>query len=354
MNKPFAPLLAGVALVALTAGAASSQELPDTQITFVGSWSGLSLHRTFERPFWGEHIPEASDGAVQVEVTTFDQMGLGGGEVFRLLSNGVFDMGATVADYAVEDSPELEGLDMPIIAPDAELAWEVAESYKPVLDRALNERFNAKLISVVPYPSQMVFCNTEISSLGDLEGKQVRASGRSTAEFLEALGAEGITVNYAEVPGALQRGVVDCAVTGSLNGYSSGWHEVSTHLLPLPIGGWDHVVTAMNLNKWESLDPQVQEFLQREVEENFERPVWETAVEETQEGIACLTGEGECTRGDPGSMVLVEVTEEDFERGKQLLADEVLPRWAARVDQEWVDLWNESIGAKVGLTAERK
>ncbi|HLS69657.1 MAG TPA: TRAP transporter substrate-binding protein [Kiloniellales bacterium] len=354
MNKSVATLLSGVALVALSAGVAQSQELPDTELTFVGSWSGLSLHRNFEQPFWGEHIPEASDGAIQVEVTTFDQMGLGGGEVYRLLSNGVFDMGATVADYTVEDSPELEGLDMPIIAPDAELAWEVAESYKPVLERAFNERFDSKLISVVPYPAQVVFCNVEITSLADLEGKQIRASGRSTAEFLEALGAEGITLNYAEVPGALQRGVVDCAVTGSLSGYSSGWHEVSTHLLPLPIGGWDHVVTAMNLPKWESLDPQVQEFLLQEVEENFERPVWETAVEETEEGVACLTGQGECTRGDAGSMVLVEVSEEDFERGKQLLTDEVLPRWAARVDQEWVDLWNDTIGAKVGLTAERR
>jgi hypothetical protein len=44
-------------------------------------------------------------------------------------------------------------------------------------------------------------------------------------------------------------------------------------------------------------------------------------------------------------MVLVEVSEEDFERGRQLLSEEVLPLWAARVDQEWVDLWNESIGA---------
>lgn len=353
MQKPLAALLAGVALTALTAGTAWSQDLSDTQLTFVGSWSGLSLHRNFERPFWGEHIPEASGGAIQVEVTTFDQMGLGGSEVYRLLSNGVFDMGATVADYTVEDSPELEGLDMPIIAPDAELAWEVAESYKPALDRAFHERFNSKLISVVPYPAQVVFCNTEINSLADLAGKQIRASGRTTAEFLEALGAEGITLNYAEVPGALQRGVVDCAVTGSLSGYSSGWHEVSTHLLPLPIGGWDHVVTAMNLNKWESLDPAIQEFLMQEVAENFERPVWESAVKESEEGIACLTGQGECTRGDAGSMVLVEVTEEDFERGKQLLADEVLPRWAARVDQEWVDLWNETIGAKVELTATR-
>jgi TRAP-type C4-dicarboxylate transport system substrate-binding protein len=51
----------------------------------------------------------------------------------------------------------------------------------------------------------------------------------------------------------LQNGVVDCAVTGAGSGYSAGWWEVSTHLLPIPLGGWDSVVTAMNLDRWNSL-----------------------------------------------------------------------------------------------------
>src|SRR5690606_16662070 len=203
MQKPLAALLAGVALTALTAGTAWSQDLPDTQLTFVGSWSGLSLHRNFERPFWGEHIPGASGGAIQVEVTTFDQMGLGGSEVYRLLSNGVFDMGATVADYTVEDSPELEGLDMPIIAPDAELAWEVAESYKPALHRAFHERFTSKPVPVVPFPAQVAFCNTEINRLADLGGRQIRASGPRTAEVLQARSAERKTRHVGQVGGAV-------------------------------------------------------------------------------------------------------------------------------------------------------
>ena len=99
-----------------------------------------------------------------------------------------------------------------------------------------------------------MFCNHEITSLADLEGLKVRASGRMTAKLLEALGAEGVNVSFAEVPGALQNGVVDCAVTGAGSGYSAGWWEVSTHLLPIPLGGWDSVVTAMNLDKWNSLD----------------------------------------------------------------------------------------------------
>ncbi|NMT64460.1 TRAP transporter substrate-binding protein [Marinobacter orientalis] len=333
---------------------ALAQDIDKTSINYVGSWSSLSLYQNFERPFWEKHIPEASDGQITTEVTTFDQMGLGGGEVFRLMDRDVIEVASTVADYAVEDAPELEGLDMPMIAPDVKTARKVAEAYRPVLAEAFKERFGgAQLLAVVPYPSQMVFCNAEIDGLSDLKGMKVRASGRTTAEFLQALGAEGITLNFSEVPGALQRGVIDCAVTGSLSGYSSGWHEVSTHLYPLPVGGWDHVVTAMNGKKWNSLSEETQEWLTAEIKENYEDPVWASAVEETKEGIACLTGNGECSRGEAGDMVLVEATDNDFTEAARHLEETLLPNWADRVDQKWVDRWNETVGEVTGLSAAK-
>ncbi|MFO8047334.1 MAG: TRAP transporter substrate-binding protein [Halomonas sp.] len=338
----------------VAASQAPAQELDETSFAYVGSWSSLSLYQNFERPFWERHLPEASAGRITTNVTTFDQMGLGGGEVYRLMGRDVIEVTSTVADYAVQDAPELEGLDMPMIAPDVETARQVAEAYRPVLADAFAARYDgAKLLAVVPYPSQMVFCNTEIDGLGDLAGKKVRASGRATAEFLEALGAEGITLNFSEVPGALQRGVIDCAVTGSLSGYSSGWYEVSTHLYPLPVGGWDHVVTAMNGGKWASLSAETQAWLMAEIQEHYEEPVWASAVEETREGIACLTGEGECTRGEPGDMVLVDATDQDFVDATRHLEETLLPNWAARVDQVWVDRWNETIGSVTGLTASK-
>ena len=151
----------------------------------------------------------------------------------------------------------------------------------------------------------------------------------------------------------MQRGVIDCAVTGSLSGYSSGWHEVSTHLYPLPVGGWDYVLTAMNGKKWASLSADTQKWLQNEIQANYEDLVWESAVEETREGIACLTGNDECVRGEPGDMVLVEATDADFTEVSRHLQATLLPNWADRVDQKWVDRWNETIGKVTGLKAAK-
>ena len=87
------------AALALAAGFAAPAAAQDRELAFVGSWSGLDLHRNFEQPFWGGEVTRLTDGALAAEVTTFDQMGIEGGAVFRLLSQGLFDVGATVADY---------------------------------------------------------------------------------------------------------------------------------------------------------------------------------------------------------------------------------------------------------------
>jgi TRAP-type C4-dicarboxylate transport system substrate-binding protein len=234
--------LTTISLAALCAGSAVSAE----ELSVVGSWSGLPLHKQYEAPFWTEKLPEVSGGDLTATLTTHDQMGISGGDVFRMLSQGVFDVGMTVADYAVADSAPLEGLDVPLIATDAATAKKAVDAARPMVDDIYKDVFNAKVLGIAPYPPQVVFCNADINSLDDLKGKKVRASGRMTAKFLEALGAEGVNVGFGEVPGALQRGVVDCAITGAGSGYNAGWWEVSTHLMPIPLGGWDPVVTAIN------------------------------------------------------------------------------------------------------------
>ncbi|MFV2053679.1 TRAP transporter substrate-binding protein [Aliiroseovarius sp. YM-037] len=319
-------------------------------LSVVGSWSGLPLHKQYEAPFWTETLPEASGGNINVALTTHDQMNLGVGDVYRLLGDGVYDVGMTVADYAVADAPELEGLDVPLLALTADEARAMVDAARPMVEDIYNARFNSHVLAIAPYPPQVVFCNADIAGLDDLAGLKVRASGRMTAKFLEALGAEGVNVSFSEVPGALQKGVVDCAVTGAGSGYSAGWWEVSTHLLPIPLGGWDSVVTAINLDKWNSLDADTQTLIADEVKAKFEEPAWQTAQDALVNDIACLTGNGECPSGDARGMTLVEVSEADFEKARDVLVNEVLPDWAERAGTDWATRWNDSVGAAVGVS----
>ncbi len=321
-----------------------------TDLSVVGSWSGLPLHKQYEAPFWTETLPAASNGDIAVALTTHNQMNLGVGDVYRLLGDGVYDVAMTVADYAVADAPELEGLDVPLLALTADDARAMVDAARPMVSDIYRDRFNSHVLAIAPYPPQVVFCNAEIASLDDLKGLKVRASGRMTAKFLEALGAEGVNVSFSEVPGALQKGVVDCAVTGAGSGYSAGWWEVSTHLLPIPLGGWDSVVTAMNLDKWNSLTAETQTLISEQVTAQFEGPAWESAQGALVDDIACLTGNGTCPSGDARSMTLVEVSDGDFAKARDVLVGQVLPDWAERAGADWAERWNASVGATVGVT----
>lgn len=341
MKRTLSILVAAASL----AGPALAQEL-----SVVGSWSSLPLHKEYEAPYWSKTLPAASGGSISVALTTHNQMNLGVGDVYRLLGDGVYDVAMTVADYAVADAPELEGLDVPLVAMTADEARAMVEAARPMVEDIYRNRFNSHVLAIAPYPPQVVFCNADIASLADLQGLKVRASGRMTAQFLEALGAEGVNVSFGEVPGALQNGVVDCAVTGAGSGYSAGWWEVSTHLLPIPLGGWDSVVTAINLDRWNSLDAETQTLIAKTIAADFETPAWASAQDALVNDIACLTGNGECPAGEVRDMVLVEVSDADLARAREVLKSVVLPDWAKRAGADWAARWNASVGATVGVT----
>lgn len=337
-----AALLASAAL-AVPATAAET-------LNVVGTWSNLPLYQKFETPFWTQELSDATGGEFTANLTSFDQMGIAGADVYRLLGDGVFDIGATVADYTVGDAPELEGLDVPLLATTPEDARKMVDAARPMVADIMANRFDAHLLAIAPYPPQVVFCKGKIDGLADLKGKKVRGSGRMTTKFLEALGAEGINVAFSEVPGALERSVIDCAVTGAGSGYSAGWWEVSDHLMTLPLGGWDPVVVAMNGDRWNGLSPEQQQTLQTAITENLETPAWEAARGGLEGDIACLTGQGDCPSGKAASMTLVQPTDDDTARASEILQAQVLPDWAARAGDEWVGRWNDTVGAAMGVT----
>lgn len=342
--------LAG-AVAASLAGTAVAQDMPKTSLKVVGAWGNLTQYKNFEQPFWTKELAEKSGGAITAEITPFNEMGLKGAEIFRLMRLGVIDFGSTVLGYVAADDARNEAVDLAGLSPDVITARKVSDAYKPIYDKFYGERFGIKVLGVWPYSAQVLFCNGEIKGLSDLKGKKVRTGNRTLAEFVEAFGGTGVTLAFNEVVPALQNKVVDCAITGTLSGNSAKWHEVATHIYALPLG-WSHVMHAVNLKRWNSLDPKVRDFLQKEIA-GLEDRIWKAAAEETEQGYLCNAGKPECTMGTKAKMTVVPVSEADKALLKKALADVVLPKWAARCQGDCVPAWNDSVGKVVGLTATK-
>ncbi|MBB3944217.1 TRAP-type C4-dicarboxylate transport system substrate-binding protein [Rhizobium skierniewicense] len=343
--------LLSFATALLVASAAAAQELPKTQLQIVGGLSNLTAYQQFEQPFWAKTIPEKSGGQVTATIKGFNEMGLKGPELMRLMSQGVIPFGTATLSYFASDNPINEAIDLPGLAPDVETARKVTESFQPVYEKFYGEGSKVKLLGISTYPAQVVFCNADIKGIADLKGKKVRTSGRTQAEFVEAFGGTSVTMAFGEVVPALQNKVVDCAITGSLSGYSAKWYEVSTHLLALPIN-WNQQIHAVNQSVWDKLDPKVQAFLQENIATMVD-DIWKAAGTQTQEGFDCNTGAAACTQAIKGKMTLVVPTDEDKALLKATLKDKILPTWAARCSADCVKDFNETIGASLGLTASK-
>lgn len=342
--KAFKALVLAAAL-ASTAGLAQAQEYPKTDLKVVGTWSNLSQYKNYEVPFWTETLKEKSNGAITADIKGFNEMGLKGGEIGRLMKQGVIDIGATVLGYMAPDDPRNEAVDLAGLGPDVETARKVTEAYRPELDKLYKEKYDVKVLGLWPYSAQVIYCKAPIQQLSDLKGKKVRTGTRSLAEFVEAFGGTGVTLPFSEVVQAMQTGVVDCAVTGAMSGYSAKWYEVSDYLYTLPVG-WSQVMLGVSNSRWNKLDPKVRELLQTEIKA-LENRLWDAAEAESEMGFACNTGKGECKAGPAADMTLVEFKPEDQKLLNETLENVVLRKWGERCGKECSAGFNETIGKVV-------
>jgi len=346
--------LSFIAATAVTLGAAagvSAQALPKTHLRVVGSISSLPQYKEYEVPFWTKQLAEKSNGAVTAEIKGFNEMGLKGPEVLRLMGQGVMEIGSTVVAYLAADDPANEMVDVAGLLPDVETARKVTDALRPVYEKLYREKFNVQLLGFGTYPAQVFYCNGELKGLADVKGKKVRVAGRSQSELVEALGGTPVTMAFGEVVPALQNKTVDCAITGTLSGNVAKWHEVTTHLLAMPVS-WGQIAYAVNLKTWQDFKPEVRNFIGTEVKQ-LEKNVWDAAANFTQQGYECNAGTDKCTLGQKGKLKIVQPTDADRALLSKILNDTMLPKWAARCSAQCVSDFNATAGKIVNVSVKK-
>lgn len=338
------------ALMMAATGTSLAAENPVT-IKAVGTWGNLTNYVKHEGPFWNERIAAATDGQIIGDIKPQTELGLKGFEIMRLIKNGVFDFAFGLPGYVAAENPIFEGADLSTLAQDIATERKVADAYFPVLEKSFAEIYNAKLMMLYPFPSQTLWCNADVNGIEDLKGKKVRVYATTLGDFVEGAGGTSVTVSFAEVIPALEKGVVDCAITGTMSAYKANWHQVATHAYTLRVG-WGLAFGAMNMDKWKSMTPAQQELLTSEMAALTDRMWAETATED-EIAISCITG-GACEIGEPGAMKLVEPSAADLAMRDTIATEVVLARWAERCGADCAATWNETVGPILGLTAAAK
>ena len=334
------------AAFALSASAALADD--PVVLNAVGTWSSLTNFQKHEEPFFNTRLREASDGNIVGKIQSQSGLGLKGFEIMRLVKNGVFDFAFGLPGYVAAENAIFEGADLSTLTQDIDTQRKVSDAYYPTLEKSFADIYNAKLLMLYPFPSQTLWCNGEVNGIEDLKGKKIRVYSTTLGDFVEGVGGTSVTVSFSEVIPALEKGVVDCAITGTMSAYTAKWNQVATHAYTLRVG-WGLAFGAMNMNKWNSLSESQQTLLQSEIA-TLTDAMWAETATEDDVAISCITG-GECAIGEACSMTLVEPSEADLKARDSIATEVVMARWAERCGADCAANWNETVGPILGLTA---
>lgn len=330
-------------------GSVMAQAMPKATLNVVGNLGITTQSKELEAPMWTQTIPAASGGAITVTFKPWNEMGLKGGEVIKLLRQGLFDVGTTVLGFLAGEAAINDALDLAGASTSIDMAQDAMKAFRPYLDEYYAKTQQVKVLGVMSYGDQVFFCRNEFNGLADLKGRKVRVSGSSQADFVEYFGGSGINMPFGDVQQALQNGVLDCAITGILGGYKAKWYEGANYMYRLPIN-FAASFAAANMKSWNKLSPAAQKLITDQYQK-LEKDIYAQNLRENEIGIVCNTGKGNCPEGAAASMVLVDVKPVDLELRRKALQERVLPRWAARCGEACVKNWNASVGKVVDLKA---
>jgi TRAP-type C4-dicarboxylate transport system substrate-binding protein len=351
-------LAAAVALCAATLLARSaSAQMPASlpagpKVSLVAVTQPLPTQPQYTRvdlPYLRDMMKERSGGRIEATVATHAERNLSGTELVRLVRSGQAEIAAATLTTLSGDVPILDGVDLAGLAPGIGVARRIAEAMMPVVNRDL-ERFGARLVIIYPFPAQVVFCRQPFATLADLRGRKVRTFGNSLVDLVGALGAQPVSIGFPEVYSALERGVVDCAITGTGSGVAARWPEVTTHVSNLPVA-WALAGYMVNVSWWNRLDPAVRAFLEGTFKEMSDK-LWELGDAATRDGLDCATGKAEGCRIHTLAtrpMTEVNATEGDRAQLREILEKTVLPGFVRRCGARCGETFNQVVAPLAGV-----
>jgi TRAP-type C4-dicarboxylate transport system substrate-binding protein len=343
-------LIFSIGWLALPAQAQAVASPTALRLHITGSLAGLNLYTRHEEPFWTAELARLSSGRYTAEIVPFDRAGIRGQDMLSLLRLGTVPYGTMLLNQASSKDLELSAPDLAGLNPDMAALRRTTAAFRPHLQDLLRERHGIELLAVYAYPAQELFCSKAFASLEALKGRRIRTSSVTQSDWVQALGAQPVTIAFADMLANLRSGNIDCAITGTMSGNTIGLpeHTVQMHTMAV---SWGLSIFAANGAAWSALPADLRALLLRELP-RLEAAVWDEAQKETDQGIACNVGAPECRGGKPGRMTELKATPADDQRRREIFATAVLPRWLQRCGPACVEVWNRTLRQATGFEAK--
>ncbi|WP_296508995.1 TRAP transporter substrate-binding protein [Rhodoferax sp.] len=341
-RRALAFAFAGLAFLACATAQTVPAAAPMAKLRVVGGLAALNQYVRHEEPFWTRELTRLTGGKYSAEIAPFDQSGVPGEEMLRLMSLGVTPLGTALMSQSAAQYPGLGALDLAGLNPNISTLKKHLDAFRPYMQKMLRAQHGVELLAVYTYPAQVLYCKRPFRGLQELKGRRVRVSSTSQADLMGALGAVPVLVGFSQLMLNMQSGNTECAITGTMSGNTIGLHEVTSHIHTLPIT-WGLALFGANVGAWNALPGDLRAVLSRELPK-LEAAIWAESERETAEGLACNRGDASCKTGRPGQMKEVTASAADTQLVNDILRNTVLPRWKQRCHQQCQSVWDHTIG----------
>lgn len=344
-------LAAASLALAGTLGAGNLSAQAETyQMRIVHSYAEHTQHgRNME--FFKEKAEAYTDGRLQVTIYPNSQLGPITQEVSMVLS------GTVEATYILGGI--LEGVDP------AEAIWNVPflvkvapeqgehmrrimydETVQEILSRRLAERGLKRLGHIPTLTGFMLVGNNvrPVEKIEDMSGLRIRHPGGLMGElYINSLGASAMTVAGAEVPVALQQGVVDGLVTTPVHYHDARWH---TRYMSLPFYASYGLPFVASMQWWESLPEDIQDIVLNKVIPETQEFAYDAVIELENRYIQEM-------QADPYNVSISWVSPDEMDRFTAEVRDVAIERFVEVVGPDGQALVDQVLRLGEDISIER-
>lgn len=299
--------LAGTAL--LVAGAAAAQTTEWRFFTyFPVNDKPAQLNRAF-----AEDVGKATNGRLRITVLAAGELPFKAPDVPRAVSTNQVQMGDVALGFVAGDLPDLNVLQLPFLCTSYEQFERALPAVAPVADDELKRKFGLTVGIHWTMPPQNLWLNRPVAKLDDLKGLKVRAWNPEQVEMMKRLNGSAVSITSAEVIPALERRVIDGAITSALSANDWKAFEIvkTGYMVNVTMG---HQVMLINSAELAKLPADVRATLEAKLKE------WAPRYRQMSE-----EGDQAARRNLVANKVtLVEPSAEDRRKAQQLMQ----PMWA--------------------------
>ena len=141
-------------------------------------------------------------------------------EIKRAVMTGQAQMGEVLLSIHENEDPIFGADVIPFLATSFEQAKKLWDATKPAVEKKLASQ-GLMVLFAVPWAPQGIYVDKPLATVDDMKGLKWRAYNVGTAKIGEAVGAQAVTIQAAELPQALATGVVNSFMSSGGTGYDS-------------------------------------------------------------------------------------------------------------------------------------